>query len=327
MAKLLEINDSIHRTIERYKLIKKGDLKGAAKIPKGTLGTSGAGVSTGSGTELSLIDLGGPEDDMLEMNKNPTAAVSDSQTSALEDDLLGLNIGQTSFGAGGGISLGDGSQSGMYFFVNHMSLIPRTNMIGIINAPANSTPSQSLIATSIPGDADPFATLNSKKPINNQLSSSASVPSHNISPQHTLSANLSGSIPSVLRQPSPQPFQQSLAPSTSTSTSLLDLTQSSNQKTNETSNSKSAEEEWTFASALPTKPNQITVLNSSIHIVFDITRVQRMGNDILIQSRVSNNAAQHVSDLTFQIAVTKVCHIVHSVRYTQGCFTNSNSGI
>ena len=113
VAKLLEINDSIHRTIERYKLIRKGDLEGAAKIPKGTLGTSGAGVSKGSGNELSLIDLGGPEDDMIGASNNTTSAVSDSQTNALEDDLLGLDIGQTSSGVGGGISLGGGSQIGM----------------------------------------------------------------------------------------------------------------------------------------------------------------------------------------------------------------------
>ena len=113
VAKLLEINDSINRTIERYKLIKKGDLEGAAKIPKGTLGTSGAGVSKSTENELSLIDLGDPEDDMLGASSDATAAVSNSQTSALEDDLLGLSIGQDASGVGGGIYLKDASQSGM----------------------------------------------------------------------------------------------------------------------------------------------------------------------------------------------------------------------
>ena len=310
MAKLLEINDSIHRTIERYKLIKKGDLEGAAKIPKGTLGTSGAGVSTRSGAELSLIDLGDPEDDMPEVNQKSSAAVSDSQTSVLEDDLLGLDINQSSSGAGGGISLGNSSQSGIVTLITY--LIPRSNRIGIINVSANSTPSQSIITTNASGNTDPFAALSSKKPIKNQ-------PSHKISPQHTLSANPSGSIPPILRQPSPQPFQQSLAPSvpTSTSASLLDLTQSGSQQTNQPSGSNSAEEEWTFASALPAKPNQITVLNSSIHVVFDVNRVQNMGNDILIQSRISNNAAQHISDLTFQLAVTKVCNFIDPCIYVR----------
>lgn len=315
VAKLLEINDSIHRTIERYKLIKKGDLEGAAKIPKGTLGTSGAGVSTGSGAELSLIDLGGPEDDTPESKTKSATTMSDSQTSALEDDLLGLDISQNSFGAGGGISLGNNSQSGIVALI--VFLFSRTNMIGIINASVNPTPPQSIIATNTSGNADPFASLDSKKPLNNQPSSIASVPSHNISSQHTLSANPSGSIPSILRQASPQPFQQSIAPSASTSTStsasLLDLTQSGSQKSNQPSGSNSTEEEWTFASALPAKPNQITVLNSSIYIVFDVNRVQNMGSDVLIQSRISNNAAQHVSDLTSQFAVTKVRGLDHPV--------------
>ena len=61
VAKLLEINDSIHRTIERYKLFKKGDIEGANKIPRGTLGTSGAGVTKGADNTLNLIDFGDPE--------------------------------------------------------------------------------------------------------------------------------------------------------------------------------------------------------------------------------------------------------------------------
>ena len=54
--KLLEINDSIHRTIERYTLIKSGDVDAASRIPKGTLGTT-TGVSKNANNELSLIDM------------------------------------------------------------------------------------------------------------------------------------------------------------------------------------------------------------------------------------------------------------------------------
>src|ERR1700761_1855503 len=60
VAKLLEINDSIHRTVERYKLMKKGDVDAASKIAKGTLGTS-TGVGKNAANELSLIDFGGEE--------------------------------------------------------------------------------------------------------------------------------------------------------------------------------------------------------------------------------------------------------------------------
>ncbi|KAK5012802.1 ARF-binding protein, partial [Cryomyces antarcticus] len=109
VAKLFEINDSIHRTIERYKLIRKGDLEGASKIPKGTLGTSGAGVTKGPDNELSLIDFGGADD-----SAPPTAASTSSTAAsqpaskgnALEDDLLGLSMGDDNYGVGGGISLG-----------------------------------------------------------------------------------------------------------------------------------------------------------------------------------------------------------------------------
>ena len=84
--KLLEINDSIHRTIERYKLIKKGDHDAASKIPKGTLGTT-TGVSKNANNELSLIDFD-PEPSPSS-NGNTTAV---PQTSSLENDLLGLSM-------------------------------------------------------------------------------------------------------------------------------------------------------------------------------------------------------------------------------------------
>ena len=113
VAKLFEINDSINRTIERYKLFKKGDIEAANKIPQGTLGTSGAGVSKGPNNELNLIDFGDPE---------PEPAVSASTSSntqqpaqkgnALEDDLLGLSLGGPSYGQSGSIALGASNGSG-----------------------------------------------------------------------------------------------------------------------------------------------------------------------------------------------------------------------
>src|SRR5215472_5331344 len=108
VAKLLEINDSIHRTIERYRLMKKGDIEGANKIPKGTLGTSGAGVAKGANNELSLIDLGG-EDEAAPVSESGSSTAASSvpaqKGNALEDDLLGLTIGDT-YGQGGNITLG-----------------------------------------------------------------------------------------------------------------------------------------------------------------------------------------------------------------------------
>lgn len=106
VAKLFEINDSIHRTIERYKLIKKGDHEGAAKIPKGTLGSSGAGVSKGPDNELSLIDLGGPDDEpSSSAAPAQNAPASQPAGNTLENDLLGLSL-DDSYGQGGDILLG-----------------------------------------------------------------------------------------------------------------------------------------------------------------------------------------------------------------------------
>lgn len=106
VAKLLEINDSIHRTIERYKLIKKGDLDAASKIPKGTLGTS-TGVSKSADNELSLIDLDGDPEPRKVIS---TGQASDSllKTDSVEDDLMGLSFQDKTYGQGGGIALGFG---------------------------------------------------------------------------------------------------------------------------------------------------------------------------------------------------------------------------
>jgi hypothetical protein len=94
--KLLEINDSIHRTIQRYKLVKKGDHEAASKIPKGTLGTT-TGVSKNANNELSLIDF----DPEPSSNGN---AEQPQGSSSIENDLLGLSIDEPA--PSGGISLG-----------------------------------------------------------------------------------------------------------------------------------------------------------------------------------------------------------------------------
>lgn len=111
VSKLLEINDSIHRTIERYKLVKKGDVEAASKIPKGTLGTS-TGVAKNADNELSLIDLGGDNDSGSNGN---APAPAQPASAPLEDDLLGLSFNDGPTANTGGISLGsnnDSSKSG-----------------------------------------------------------------------------------------------------------------------------------------------------------------------------------------------------------------------
>ena len=107
VAKLLEINDSIHRTVERYKLMKKGDVDAASKIAKGTLGTS-TGVGKNAANELSLIDF---DADAETTNGSSSAAPAVGHSGGLEDDLLGLSMSDSSYGQGGGITLGFGNNT------------------------------------------------------------------------------------------------------------------------------------------------------------------------------------------------------------------------
>ena len=109
VAKLLEINDSIHRTIERYKLVKQGDLEGASKIPKGTLGTS-TGVTKTGDNELSQIDFSGEAESNEGTNGNVDGA-SEQKAASIEDDLLGLSVSNQNYGQSGGIALGYGANT------------------------------------------------------------------------------------------------------------------------------------------------------------------------------------------------------------------------
>lgn len=96
VEKLKQINDSIQRTIQRYKLVKAGDFEGASRIPKGTLGTT-TGVGKNANNELSLIDFDPePSSDGQEQ----------AATSSLEEDLLGLSFQDRS--APGPVNLGFG---------------------------------------------------------------------------------------------------------------------------------------------------------------------------------------------------------------------------
>ncbi|KAJ8107253.1 hypothetical protein ONZ43_g6790 [Nemania bipapillata] len=58
---LLEINDSIHRTVERWKMLKKGDIEGANKLAQGapipTPSTASGKAKSSAAAELSLIDF------------------------------------------------------------------------------------------------------------------------------------------------------------------------------------------------------------------------------------------------------------------------------
>lgn len=136
VAKLFEINDSIHRTVERWKLLKKGDIEGAQKLAQGgplpsksSKSSTGKAASTSSAAnELSLIDFDA-DAAAAGAGSNGTgaeAAGSSSQAGGVENDLLGLSLGDnsSSFGQGGGISLGFGANQSMLLLLLQPILLP-----------------------------------------------------------------------------------------------------------------------------------------------------------------------------------------------------------
>lgn len=332
VAKLFEINDSIHRTIERYKLVKKGDLEGANAIPKGTLGISGAGVKKGPDNELSLIDFSGPEDaqasqpsaqeDML--GGENAAASTKAKGNALEDDLLGLSMGDGKYGQGGGISLGAGSGA----TPSTSNGVSNSNIMAQFNQPQSQSQSQSqprtapnsIFNTSPPPAApiqqaatrapyDPFASISS-------ASQPASKPATPNPPsqarRHDPFASLSTPTQTPPRGNSPFQFQQSTRPAPPISSPAqhasgggVDLLGMGNTSAPSAPAAPAAQDdEWTFSSSLPDQPTDLIVTDSSIRTVFTVSRAS--DTEMLIQSRISNSTAQPISDLTFQLAVTKV---------------------
>ena len=319
VAKLFEINDSIHRTIERYKLIKKGDIEGANAIPKGTLGISGAGVKKGPDNELSLIDFGGPDDERASEQATSSAeqtAEPKLKGNALEDDLLGLSMADSDFGVGGGISLGAPSNGA-----------PRSSNADIMaqfSQPAGSPPiasnsifssqaSQPSIQQPQPQALRPSNDLfGSLHTTSSQPSSKPATPNPAVQHQPKKSDPFAA-LNTPPRQASPFQFQQSTSrspalpsqPPAHVSQQSLDLLgMGSSNGASGSRPSTSNDDEWTFSSALPDQPTDITVTNSKVKTLFSISRSS--DSELLIQSRISNSTSQPVGDLTFQLAVTKV---------------------
>ncbi|PSN62469.1 ADP-ribosylation factor-binding protein-like protein GGA1 [Corynespora cassiicola Philippines] len=286
VAKLLEINDSIHRTIERYKLFKKGDIEAANKIPKGTLGTSGAGVSKGADNTLNLIDFGDPEPAPAPAESSSAGPAQPAQkANTLEDDLLGLSLGGPSYGQSGDISLGgsNGSVLGLSGAgVPQQQQTSNQAITALFNSgppsQVSSPPPPPFISQPPPQAArstpDPFAALASPAP----------------------------------RQASPFQFQQSIKPQ-STGSSAIDLLgggpapAAPSNLAQSTTSAANDDDEWTFASSVPDMSKEITVTNSNINVIFKISR--ESDTTLLINSRISNNTALPISELTFQVAASK----------------------
>ncbi|MCJ1477078.1 hypothetical protein MMC13_005749 [Lambiella insularis] len=307
VAKLFEINDSIHRTIERYKLIKKGDLEAASKIPKGTLGTS-TGVVKNADNELSLIDFGGePEPSTNGGN------IAKPKTETLEDDLLGLSFQDQNYGQGGGIALGFGENTN----IPGPSLLSSTMEQSSAKAPTSSRTPQPQQPIPMKPNYDAFASFANSRPVSQSTTPAPPVVQQQRAPPPSQSSDpfaaLSSSS-SIARQGSP--FTQ--PPHNKPSTSMFDFASSTPQPasqsissvpTTQNANGASADDDWNFSSALPedSLPSSASLLVSSkeVEISFDVSRRKTDDTIIDILAMFTNKSSNPITEYTFQVAVTK----------------------
>jgi ADP-ribosylation factor-binding protein GGA len=294
VAKLLEINDSIHRTVERYKLMKKGDVAAASKIAKGTLGTS-TGVSKGADNELSLIDF---DADAAAMNGGPSA---DAQPGGLEDDLLGLSMGGSNYGQGGGISLGFGANTNLpgleLLSSTTQNSTARASTPTLVAAPVLPKPNYSPFSGFGTPQQTPVASPAPSLFQQQAAAQSAKVAKSTVDPFAALNSPPQQSI----TQKPPQPrsmFDFGPAPTPPPASTAAPAPED--------------DDEWAFSSALPEgnglpSANDISVTDSeALRIALHATRTSPSDLAITMTVKFSNKSAQAISELTFQVAVTKV---------------------
>ncbi|KAK3346684.1 VHS domain-containing protein [Lasiosphaeria hispida] len=274
VAKLLEINDSIHRTVERYKLLKKGDLDAANRIAAGAPVPASSGGGKSAANELSLIDLDG------ETEANGSSGQT-SQTAGIENDLLGLSIGDTSnFGQTGGIALGFGAN---------------TNIPGpaLLSSVTQSNSAKGPVASPTPPPSSSFS----------QFSSFTSAPgSKSTTPQPPQSMRSAFSPP-----PSKPAAEDPFAALGSLSSPKPHVVTQATQAA-----PANDDDEWSFSSALPPeappalpREHRAVVSNSSLKIDLIAKRAVDTAPSIGLLFSFTNNTAQPVSELHFQLAVTK----------------------
>ncbi|KAH6721533.1 VHS domain-containing protein [Leptodontidium sp. 2 PMI_412] len=295
VAKLLEINDSIHRTVERYKLMKKGDVDAAAKIAKGTLGTS-TGVGKNADNELSLIDFGGD----VETNGSSSNTVAPvGQPGGLEDDLLGLSMGESNFGQGGGISLGFGNNTNL----PGPALISSTVEHSTARGP---TPTRSPAPPQPPvkPDYSSFSAFGSSN-----ANSKPTTPQPSLfQQQQALQQHKFQQAQTSSPQPPADPFAALASPRQATpqqsTTSMFDF---GNQAA-PTAPAAADDDEWAFSSALPEglpPANTIQVSETALSISIHAAREPQTPSVITMSITFSSKSDQPISELTFMAAVTK----------------------
>lgn len=295
VAKLFEINDSIHRTVERYKLMKKGDVEGASKIAKGEHVASSAAVKSAA-QELNLIDFDGEAEPNGSSSANVASGIgSQAQPGGLEDDLLGLSIGESAdggvFGQTGGISLGFGTNTSKSRSLDHLTMIPGLPMTPDVPGPA--------LLSSLTQD--------------NSAKGPMSTP-----PQAFSGFAAFNSGPSTSKNNTPQPnYQQSAfappaVPAADPFAALAGTSSAAPAPAPAAVPQSNDDDEWNFASALPTeapslpREHRIVVSNSSLKIDLLANRTTGTANSINLMFAFGNNTAQPINEVHFQLAVTKV---------------------
>jgi len=129
------------------------------------------------------------------------------------------------------------------------------------------------------------------------------------------------------RQASPFQFSSSThPPAPSSSSGGLDLLGLGNGASSAMPAAAQQDDEWEFSSSLPAdQPAQLVVTNGEIKIDFTIQRSSE--TELEIRSRVSNQTAQPISDLTFQLAVTKAYSLKLEPQSSRSLAPNQRDGI
>ena len=318
--KLLEINDSIHRTVERYKLMKQGNVTAANNIPRGTLGTS-TGVGRNAANELSLIDFdaepqqaaGAPAVPQPAQNgflsEDSTPSAPDARQNTLENDLLGLSIGGGA--PTGGISLGGSTLSDL-FSSGPAATSPQPFQQAppqAFSPPPAQAPAPIRVHTT-KSNYDAFASLSSALP---RSKPATPAPGQQRPAQATVTANDPfATLVSSGSRPSTPSLQQNGAKTASASVHHSNLAQAAPLA--------AADDEWNFVSAPPAQepalPQKSTVTvhdQGKLKVVFECMRQTNQGPaanaPIFVKASFTNQTPSHLSGLHFQIAVEKAYNL------------------
>lgn len=313
--KLLEINDSIHRTIERYKLMKAGDINAANNIPKGTLGTT-TGVGRNSANELSLIDFD-PEPEPASGKVQPASQAvsngslledlgsesSSSKQTTVEDDLLGLSLGGP--GSTGSIALGGSSTPSNFFAAPAPSPRPQQPA-----QPAFAATSQPPTQAS-KSNYDAFASLSSALPRSKPATPTPGQ-QRPTQPQPAIDP-FAALVSSSSRPGTPSTQQNGRATSGAFKPSGMGNVTAPTAPA--ASAPTAAEDDWDFVSSppaqepsLPPKSNFVVHESGKLKVTFECMRQTNASQaipPIYARASFTNQTSTPISGLNFQVAVEK----------------------